>query len=317
MPYGQLNTRNKMEKIAYYLFILPFSYLPLPILYLFTDFFYLLLITIVPYRKSVIEGNLQRSFPTKSPQEIKALKRKFYRHFTDLLAEGIKNLSLSKKGYQKRFKVVNPELMNQLYAKKKSVLLVSGHYNNWEWLITSQNILFKHQAYGIGMPMTSKFWDKKINAKRERFGMKVIHSKNYKEELSKKPDETKAILLLSDQSPADSNKSYWMKFLNQQTAVLFGAEIMAHQLNYSVVFFSTRKVRRGYYEMELTTITEEPANLKWGEITEKHTHLLEKEIIAQPQFWLWSHKRWKRDVPSDLEKLKQQQRAFFNQKFNQ
>ncbi len=306
-----------MGKIAYYIIIIPFSYLPLPILYLFTDFLYLLLISIIPYRKNVIESNLERSFPNKTNKEIKQLKRKFYRHFTDLLAEGIKNLSLSKDGYAKRFKVINPELMDDLYAKNKNVLLVSGHYNNWEWLITSQNMLFKHQAYGIGMPMTSKFWDKKINAKRQRFGMRVIHSKNYKEELAKHPEELKAVLVLSDQSPGNSNKSYWMPFLNQQTAVLFGTEIMAHQLDYSVVFFITRKVKRGFYEMELFTITENPQEMKWGEITEKHTQLLEKEIIAQPQFWLWSHKRWKREIPEDLEKLKQQQRAFFNQKFNQ
>ncbi len=305
-----------MEKIAYYLFVLPLSYLPLWSLYLFTDFLFLLLISIVPYRKEVIENNLKRSFPEKNEKEIKRLKRKFYRHFTDLLAEGIKNLSLSKEGYKKRFKVVNPELMDDLYAKKKNVLLVSGHYNNWEWLITSQNILFKHQAYGIGMPMTSKFWDKKINAKRQRFGMRVIHSKNYKTELAKNTDDTKAVLVLSDQSPGDSNKSYWMNFLNQQTAVLFGTEVMAHQLDYAVVFFITRKVKRGYYKMELTSVTENPSEMKWGEITEKHTQLLEKEIISEPQYWLWSHKRWKREVPSDLDQLKQKQRTFFNEKFN-
>ena len=305
-----------MEKVAYYLIIIPFSYLPLWVLYLFTDFFFLLLITIVPYRKKVIEENLQRSFPEKSKKEINQLKRKFYRHFTDILAEGIKNLSLSKKGFKKRFKVVNPELMDDLYSKKKNVLLVSGHYNNWEWLITSQNILFKHQAFGIGMPMTSKFWDKKINTKRQRFGMKVVHSKNYKEELNKNTAETKAVLVLSDQSPGDSNKSYWMNFLNQQTAVLFGAEIMAHQLDYAVVFFITRKVKRGHYEMELTTITDDAKQMNWGEITEKHTQLLEKEIKIRPQYWLWSHKRWKREIPENLDKLKQDQRVFFNKKFN-
>jgi KDO2-lipid IV(A) lauroyltransferase len=303
-----------MAWIAYYIFVIPFSYLPLSVLYLFTDFFYILIITFIPYRKSVIEGNLKRSLPNLSDKQIKKLRNKFYRHFTDLLAEGIKNLTISKTQLQHRFKVVNPELMHDLHDKGKNVLLVSGHYNNWEWLITSQNFQFKHQAYGIGMPMTSKFWDKKINQRRERFGMKVIHSKNYREELMKS-DELKAVLVLSDQSPGNSRKSYWMEFLNQQTAILFGTEMMAHELNYSVVYFATRKVKRGYYEMELKLITESPRELNWGEITEQHAHLLEEEILKKPEHWLWSHKRWKREVPDDLEALKKEQNEKFVSRF--
>lgn len=303
-----------LERIAYYLFARPLSFLPLWILYLKTDFFYLLLISVIPYRSAVITQNLKRSFPDKSEREIRLLKRKFYRHFTDLLAEGIKNLSLTESQYRKRFIVRNPEVMEDLYKKNQSVLLVSGHYNNWEWLVTSQNLLFSHQAYGIGMPLTSKFWDKKINQKRSKLGMKVISAKNYKKELNN--DQLKSVLVLSDQSPGNSNKSYWMDFLNQKTAVLFGAEIMSHQLKYAIVYFTTHKVKRGYYEMELKLITEKPDELNWGEITETHTKLLENEIINKPENWLWSHKRWKRDVPDNIEALREKQKQFFNEKFN-
>lgn len=302
-------------KFAYYCLVLPLSYLPLRILYILTDLFYLLLITVVPYRKKVVEQNLRRSFPDKSQSEIKKIKRQFYRHFCDLLAEGIKNLSISKNSLTKRFVVKNPELMDKLYNQHKSVILVSGHYNNWEWLITSQNFLFPHQAMGIGMPMTSKFWDKKINERRQRFGMKVIHSKNFKEEIQNYSKHPIAILTLADQSPGDSRKSYWMEFLHQQTAVLFGTEQMAHEYDFAVVFFAIRKVKRGHYEMELKLLTDEPSTCKWGEITEQHVHLLEKEILAQPQFWIWSHKRWKRDIPTDLEKLKEEQHAKFDQRY--
>lgn len=302
-------------KIGYYLFIVPLSYLPLRVLYLLTDFFYLLLISIVPYRKKVIQTNLKNSFPEKSAKEINRLTRAFYWHFTDILAEGIKNLSISEKELKRRFKVKNPEIMDELYAQDKSVLLVSGHYNNWEWLITSQNFLFQHQAMGIGMPLTSKFWDKKINARRQRFGMQVVHAKNFKEGIEKNKNIPVAILVLSDQSPGDARKSYWMNFLNQQTAVLFGAEQMAHAYQFSVVFFHTRKVKRGYYEMELTLITDQPSEMNWGEITEKHTQLLEKAIIEKPPYWVWSHKRWKREIPADLDLLKTEQHAKFNEKF--
>lgn len=305
-----------MAKIGYYLFVIPLSYLPLPILYLFTDFFFLLIITIIPYRKKVIEGNIKRSFPEKSAKERRRIKIKFYRHFTDLLAEGVKSLTISENGMHRRIKVSNPEIMDELYNKGRNVILVSGHYNNWEWIVNGQDLLFKHKAIGIGMPLSSKFWDKKINERRSRFGMTVVHAKNYKKELDRRKDELKAILVLSDQSPGDSLKSYWMDFLNQKTAVLFGTELMANTLDYSVVFFALKKVKRGTYRMDLKLIAEKPNDFKWGEITEAHTKLLEKEIISTPQYWLWSHKRWKRELPHDIEKLKQEQREKFNSKFN-
>lgn len=304
-----------IAKIAYYLFVIPLSLLPLRILYLFTDFFYILIILFIPYRKKVVHENLKRSFPDKKDKEIRTIERKFYRHFTDLLAEGIKNLTISKEQLSKRLVVKNTEIMDKLYKEKKSVLLVSGHYNNWEWLITSQNNLFSHQAMGIGMPLTSKFWDKKINERRSRYGMKVVNVKNFKTAIEAEKNNPIAILVLSDQSPGDSRKSYWMNFLNQQTAVLFGAEQMANEYNFAVVFFAMKKVKRGYYEMDLSLISDEPKAMKWGEITEQHAKMLEKEIVAAPEFWIWSHKRWKRDIPSDLEELKSEQQSKFNSKY--
>ena len=305
-----------LAKITYYIFVIPLSYLPLRVLYIFTDFLYFTLLYFIPYRRKVVRKNLTNSFPEKSLKEIKEIERKFYRHFTDLLAEGIKNLTISQKELSKRIKVENPQLMHKLYSQNKSVLLVSGHYNNWEWLITSQNNLFQHQAMGIGMPLTSKFWDKKINERRSRFGMRVVNAKNLKESITSELEIKQiAILILSDQSPSDSRKSYWMNFLNQQSAVIFGTEQMANEYDFAVVFFKMIKVKRGYYKMVLELISDTPKELTWGEITEKHTRLLEDEIVKNPQFWIWSHKRWKRDIPKDLEALKVEQKAKFESRY--
>ena len=305
-----------LAKITYYIFVIPLSYLPLCVLYIFTDFLYFTLLYFIPYRRKVVRKNLTNSFPEKSLKEIKEIERKFYKHFTDLLAEGIKNLTISQKELSKRIKVENSQLMHKLYSQNKSVLLVSGHYNNWEWLITSQNNLFQHQAMGIGMPLTSKFWDKKINERRSRFGMRVVNAKNLKESITSELEIKQiAILILSDQSPSDSRKSYWMNFLNQQSAVIFGTEQMANEYDFDVVFFKMIKVKRGYYKMVLELITDKPKELTWGQITEKHTHLLEDEIVKNPQFWIWSHKRWKRDIPKDLEALKVEQKAKFESRY--
>ncbi|HLV42019.1 MAG TPA: lysophospholipid acyltransferase family protein [Brumimicrobium sp.] len=300
--------------LAYYLLIYPLSLLPLRVMYLFTDFFYLLIITVIPYRRKVVRDNIENSFPNKSTKEKRAIERKFYRHLTDLLAEGAKNLSISKKQLLKRFQVENPEIMEQLYAQGKSVLLVSGHYNNWEWLITGQNLLFSHQAVGIGMPLSNGFWDKKLNGRRSRFGMKVIHSKIVHDFFDKNMERT-STLVLADQSPGDSNKCYWMDFLNQKSGIVFGPEMLANKYNQAVVYFSIHKVKRGHYSMRLKEITSAPHKLNYGEITEQFVHLLEETINQAPQYWIWSHKRWKRTVPEDLDALRKEQVKKFNEKF--
>lgn len=289
--------------------------MPLSVMYVFTDFFYLLLITILPYRRSVVRQNILRSFPNLTVKEQRKIERKFYRHLTDLLSEGAKNMTISEKELKRRFKVSNPEVMQALFDKNKSVLLVSGHYNNWEWLITVQNLLLPHQAVGIGMPMTSKFWDQKINSRRARFGMKIINSKNVHDFFKQEQESPTATLVLADQAPGDARKSYWMNFLHQNTPIIFGPELLANKYDQAVVFFHVEKVKRGHYTMHLELITENPHQLNWGEITEAHTERLEKIIEQKPEFWIWSHKRWKREVPTDLEELKKEQKAKFNDLF--
>lgn len=303
-----------ISKFFYYLIVNPVSHLPLRILYVFSDTLFFVLFYVVKYRKKIIRDNLTRSFPQKSIKEIQIIEHQFYRHLSDILIEGVKNLSISEKKLKKRIKVVNPEIMQDLFDKEKSVLLVSGHYNNWEWLIKAQNILFPHQAVGIGQPMTNKFWDKKVNSKRSSLGMRVIHAKNLHEKLNLWSQEKIAILTLSDQSPLDTHKSYWMDFLNQKTPVLFGAELLAHQYNMAVVYFETKKIARGKYTIKLQLITEDPRRCAYGEITEKHTRLLEQTIVNTPAFWMWSHKRWKRAQPKDFDELRKEQERNFKTK---
>lgn len=306
-----------MSRVAYYLFVLPLSRLPLWITYRFSDLFFLLLISVFPYRKKVIEANIARSFPTLSSKERRKIKRSFYRYFADMLLEGVKNLGISEKELRRRFVIKNPELMEKLYEENKSVLLVSAHYLNWEWMITGQDLFFPHQAVGIGMPLTSGYWDKKINSLRSRFGMKVIHAKIVKDTFNGYLEQgiPTATLVLSDQSPADSTKCYWMTFLHQTTGIIFGAEQLANTYDQAVVFYLPRKVKRGYYEIELQLLTDDPRSLPWGKLTETHAQLLEKRIMEEPGPWLWSHKRWKRTVPDNIPKLKEEQREKFNALF--
>jgi Kdo2-lipid IVA lauroyltransferase/acyltransferase len=306
-----------MNPILYYLILYPLSKLPLWISYRFADVFYLMLISILPYRKKVINSNLAKSFPDRTVKEIKQLRNDFYWNFSTMLIEGVKNLGISEKELRKRFVIKNPELMNDLFKKNKSVVLVSAHYANWEWMITGQNLFFKHQAVGIGMPLSSGFFDKKINGLRQRFGMHVTQAREVDQvfEGYKSKNTLFATLVLADQAPGNSLKSYWTNFLNQKTAVAFGPEQLANKYDQAVVFYIPKSIKRGYYEVELELLCENPKDLSWGEITEIHTRKLEQILTKKPAPWLWSHKRWKREVPTSLEQLKREQREKFNRTF--
>lgn len=305
-----------MSRILYYLVLIPLSKLPLFVLYWISDFVFLLFITIWPYRKKVIEENLRRSFPNKSDNELKNIKYKFYRHLADLMAESIKNLGISQKELLSRVSVENADILNHLAEKRRNLLLVGGHYGNWEWVITAQALLFKQHAIGLGKPLSNGFLDKKINELRGRFGMDIVHSGNYKNFISQDYPTGFAMLTLSDQSPGDSLKSYWTQFLNQQTAVIYGAEQIAHHYDLAVVFFFLDKTKRGHYSMKLELICESPQGTIYGEITEKHTALLENQIQKKPEYWLWSHKRWKREIPENIEELMNKRREQFNSKID-
>ena len=302
-----------MTAILYYCVVYPLSLLPLWILYGLSDLVFLLFMSILPYRKKVVQGNIEKSFPDVSPRDQSVLVRGFYRHFSDLLVESIKNLSISKEELLRRMKVLNPEVLQELEKKGKSVLFVSGHFNNWEWFITSQALLVPFESFGIGMPLSNGFWDKKLTERRQRFGLKVVNAKNYKEMFQQ--EKAVSVLVLTDQAPADARKSYWMEFLQQPTPILFGVEQMANEFDLSVVYFSMKKIKRGQYSIEFNILTEDPKSLPYGVLTEKHVKLLEESIIDQPCNWLWSHKRWKRELPADLNALQAAQKSKFDGKY--
>lgn len=259
--------------------------------------------------------NIARSFPELTEKEQKKIAKDFYRYLTYLLAEAIKNLTISSEELKKRMKVKNPEVMDNLYAQNKHVLLLSSHFHNWELLITAQNLVFKHQAIGIGMPLSNKFWDRKINERRERFGMKVVNATNYKEMMLTMRDKPTATLILGDQSPGKEENCYWVDFLNQKTAFYFGAEFIANEMDTSVVYAVIHRVKRGYYEIELKEITQNPLLEPYGKITETYIRFLENDIRQTKYAWLWSHKRWKKNVPADLVQLQENHKNRFLKRF--
>ena len=273
--------------------IIPISLLPFPLLYLLSDFLFFIFYSLLGYRKKIVVGNICNSFPEKSKQEINEITQLFYRHFCDVIVESLKSFTISDAQISKRMILKNPELLNNYYDNKQSVILAGGHYNNWEWIAVALDKQLKHQSIAIYKTLSNKFFDEKMRSTRGKFGLLMVSTKLVAETFSKFKNELTATIFAIDQSPSNPKKCYWMNFLNQDTPVLFGTEKFAKDYNQPVLFGTITKVKRGFYQIEFQTVTDHPTNTEHGFITEKTTKLLEAEIIKAPQYWLWTHRRWK------------------------
>ena len=296
-----------MSRVFFYLLVKPLSLLPLGVLHVIADLAWLIGYKIFRYRAKVVTSNLRNSFPDKSDKEIRKLRSRYYRHFADLIVESFKNFSITKEQALARFKVKNPEVMKPFFDQGRSVLLVGGHYNNWEVLAMGIDHYIEHQSVAIYHRLGIKFLNDKILASREKFGLKMISRQEVKEFFANSTDLT-CTIFGADQSPSISKKVYWTRFLNQDTPVMFGVEKFAKEKNSPVIFGRISKVKRGYYEFEMEVLFEHPLECRYGEITEAHTRKLEEQILEDPQYWLWTHKRWKRKpTPEDNIELQRQQ----------
>lgn len=282
-----------MTAFFFYVLIMPISRLPFSVLYVLSDFFYLLFYKCFRYRVKVVNRNLRNSFPDKSPKEITQLRRQYYHHFTDLIVESLKIFSITEEEAMKRFKVNNAEILDQYVEKGRSVLLVGGHYNNWEMLAAGIPGYIQHEAVAIYHRLGNKFLDSKFLSSRSKFGLKMISRQEVKEYFAN-DDKLTCTIFGADQSPSIAKKVYWMDFLNQDTPVMFGVEKFAKEKNSPVIFGGITKVKRGHYEFDMEVLFDDPSQCEYGEITKGHTLRLEKQILEAPQYWLWTHKRWKR-----------------------
>jgi Kdo2-lipid IVA lauroyltransferase/acyltransferase len=282
-----------MGALLYYLVVFPISLLPYPILYAFSDFLYLAIYYVVRYRKKVVLRNIQKSFPQLTHAEHIALSKKFYRHFCDLVVESLKIFTITEEEVKARMKIVNPEFINSYFEKGESMILAGGHFNNWELFAVAIAAPLKHETFAIYQPLKNRFFDEKMRETRGKFGLKLISTKFVKPFFEQQKSTPTITIFAIDQSPGRKSSSYTMQFLNQETQVLFGTEKYSREYNYPVVFGRINKLKRGYYSFEFLEVMENPRDKNHGEITEHVTRLLEKDIIANPEFWLWSHKRWK------------------------
>ncbi len=270
-----------------------FSLLPLPVLYRFSDFISFLMGHILAYRKEVIDENLRKSFPEKTDQERNKIKREFYRNFADILVESIKSLSLTEKEIRERFTLANPEVFESIYRNNKGVIMVMGHYTNFEWTAMSIPLLVPQKCFAVYHPLKNQRFNRLVVKIREQFGLQLFSMDDTYPFMLNNPVDQPLYVFMADQSPHRGKIKYRTSFLNQSTPVHLGVENLARKCDLAVVFIITERTRRGHYQVKAELLYEDVKNTSQYEVTNTHVKSLEKAIKQSPASWLWSHKRWK------------------------
>lgn len=281
------------EYLGFRFLVALFYIIPFPVLYVFSDFVFLLLYSVVGYRRKVVFDNLKNSFPDKTEKEINKLSRLFYHHLADITLESIKSMTISQKVLQKRYKILNTEIADKYFEQNKSILCFTSHYGNWEYGILSTGKAMKHHAVALYLPLTNKFSERYGVKRRIRFGTSLVAVQDTKKVFSEPLAKPVAVILAADQNPSNVEKSIWVNFLHRDTACIHGPEAYAKKTNFPVVYLKISKPKRGYYTLEFEKLIDNPSEANPNQITQIYMNRLEKDIIAKPEYWLWSHRRWK------------------------
>ena len=296
-------------KVLYYIVLAVwyvFSLLPLRVHYFISDLLFWLLYGVLSYRKKVIRRNIKESFPEKTDDERYRIERGFYHFFCDYIVESVKLMTMTPENLKRRMVFKGVEQIDEAINSGQSCAVYLGHLCNWEW-ITSLPLWMKSDAQlgQIYHPIENKDFDRLFLRSRQRMGAVCIPMQDTLRRMVEYRRAKQPIVIgfISDQKPHWVNIHHWIDFLHHDTPVLTGTERIAKKMNYAVFFMDVRRVKRGYYEAEVIPMTREPQQLKDYELTDMYFDLLEKSIKRAPEFWLWSHDRWKRT------------RAEFNERF--
>ena len=284
-----------LSYILVYPFIWLLSILPFRILHLISDGFYYLLYYVIGYRKKVVFNNIKLVYPQKSDKEIERLAKKSYRHFVDIFVEIIKLFTISKTQLSKRYNIGNIDVLKKLEDQQRSTLLMGGHYANWEWIFLL-NLKLKFNGYAVYKKLNNKYFDKKIIETRGRFNTNLVNTKDIFSVITNNSKENKLSLygFLGDQSPQVRKTHYWSHFLGVDNLPIHtGTELLAKKYDLPIVFFKTKRVKRGYYKVNFELITDDPKSFKDYDLTDIYLRKVEEQVEEAPEFYFWTHNRFK------------------------
>ena len=289
-----------MNRFLYALVYVPaflMALLPFKVLFLISDFFYPILYYIVRYRKKLVRKNLKNVFPDKTSTEIRKIEKDFYRHFCDYFFETIKLLHISDSQIKKHIVFKNTEPLQCFLDKKQPVVLILGHYGNWEWIPSlALHLKLDDTVFGqVYRPLKSKIFDRFFLHLRKRFRTVNLTKHNVFRDIVGIRKENKNWILgfMSDQKPSGNQIPHPMQFLNQETPVLTGTEKIARHTGAAVCYLDITHIKRGNYEVDAFIISDNAAETSEFEITEKYISCLEQTILRNPSCYLWTHNRWR------------------------
>lgn len=294
---------NAGQKVLYYLFygfVCLHALLPLRVLYVLSDLLYVLVYYIVKYRKKLVRKHLADCFPEKDETERRCIERRFYHWFCDYILETMKLATLSKDQMRRRVRYHHLEVLDKLMAENRNVALYLGHYCNWEWVTGIGLYLPEKTLSGqVYHPLENPAFDSLMLKIRSSMGPESISMATILRRIlaARKEGRNCVIGFISDQIPLFQSTHYWTSFLNHpDTLVITGTERIAKQCDFACVYLDISRPQRGYYDIDIVLMTDRPKDYKDWDITEKYFRLLEQTIQRQPEFWLWTHNRWKRDL---------------------
>lgn len=271
------------------------SLLPYWLLYCLSDFLYYIFFYIIKYRKSVVLTNLKNAFPDKTEKQRNVLAKKFYRFLPDLIIETLKMSTMSRKDIEQRIELINPLEVQQHFDKGKGVIGVTAHYGNWELGIYRLSTMTTNPRLVIYKPLNSPYFNEAYNQLRSRFGATMVPMKQILRHIVRLKNTPHISMFVADQTPTYQDSDYFMEFLNQETLVYTGTERIARLTKNPIVYCHIgRKEKRGHYFCQFTTLIENPDDYAEHEITKIHNQYTQEMIMKQPEYWLWSHRRWKR-----------------------
>ena len=270
------------------------SILPFRLLYAFSDFLYFWVYRVFGYRKKVVRDNLKLVFPNKPETEITDITKKFYSHLCDMIVEAIKSLTISEKEMKKHFKFTNVELLNDIENSNRSTILMCAHYGSWEWIFILQKYV-QSTGYAVYKRLANPYFDRLVKRIRARYNSYLITTKETIPTLLNAQGKGNLTIsgFVSDQTAKPHTALHWGEFMGYKVPMHTGAEMLAKKLDLAVVFFRVKRLKRGYYETTFEVITLNPRDYKDYEITDKFFRLVEKQIWEAPEYYLWTHKRWK------------------------
>jgi KDO2-lipid IV(A) lauroyltransferase len=284
------------------------SRLPFRILYFLSDMLFFLVYRVIRYRRKVVRENLNLVFPDKSEHELRTIEKKFFAHLCDMFLEMVKTMGITRQELDRRFTFSNLEVLRSLEEQGKSVMLMFPHYASWEWVI-SLDPHVKGRGIAIYQPINNKYFDQWVRKVRGKFGTTLVTTRETRDCIRQNRKEGNLITygILSDQSPMAGKARYWAPFMGITVPMHVGAEAICKQMDLPAIYLKIRKLKRGHYQGSFVLLAENPAGVPDYEITDAFFREVEKAIAEAPEYYFWTHKRWKHrnkapaEIPAESE----------------